>query len=150
MANEFLSTTGKKVCIHTAPFKDVMKLKAAIAKEMAGADFSFDIDMSKGFEAQDFDVASIAKVALMVDSSDEVSEKLFACLVRCTYGGDKITEATFEDEEAREDYYQVVIACLKVNLSPFFKPLISLLSPVLSAGMESMMVGAKKEEKPQK
>jgi hypothetical protein len=70
-------------------------------------------------------IDSIVQAILAADSSVEVEGALFKCLERCLYGNNKITRDTFEPVEAREDYYEIVIACLKVNLLPFFKPLLS-------------------------
>lgn len=110
-----------------------MALKSAIAKELASSDLGgFKMDASVKFSEQELNIADFAKLALAVDSSPAVYKALFACLKRCTYNGQSITEATFEDEKAREDYYEIVIECLRVNLSPFFKGLISKLSPFLN------------------
>lgn len=123
---EFTASSGAKVKVNPADFKDAMALKSAIAKELSKADFDLSLKMDKDVNPADF-----AKMALAVDSSPVVYDCLFKCLARCTYDGQKITEATFEDVSAREDYYEIVLACLKENLSPFFKGLISKLSPFL-------------------
>ncbi len=122
---EFKSISGKKIVINAADFQDVLELKSAIGRVMSGSDFSFNVDANKSVNEQEFDVAAIAKIALLVDSSPEIQDVMFKCLARCTRGGEKITLNTFEDIDAREDYYEIVIACLKENLRPFFKALLS-------------------------
>jgi hypothetical protein len=122
---EFKAESGAKVIINSAPFKDVMALKAAIGAEISKADFSFDFSLEGGFNEQSIDAAAIAKILLVVDSSPVVQDKIFTCLARCTYNGEKITENTFEPDEARGDFYPIVTACLKKNLMPFLKALIS-------------------------
>ena len=112
--SEITTANGVSVVVNIAPFKDAMALKNAIAKELTATGIKLDLKA---------DVSTLSSLALSVDSSDSVYKALFSCLARCTYGGQKIIEATFEDEKAREDYYEVVIECLKVNLSPFFKGL---------------------------
>lgn len=125
---EFTTNNGIKVKINPADFKDAIALKSAFAKEVASANFELDFKSL----SENIDLAEIVKLAAAVDSSELVQEKIFKCLARCTYDGQRITEATFEDMAAREDYYQIVIECLKVNLSPFFKGLISKLSPLMA------------------
>ena len=130
--SEIVVSSGATVKINPAPWGDTMALKAAIGKELAGSDLkAFKMDMSVKLTEQDFNLADLAQVALSIDSSPAVYKALFACLGRCTYNGQRITEQTFEDENARQDYYEIVIECLRVNLSPFFKGLLSKLSPFL-------------------
>jgi hypothetical protein len=128
---EFKSVTGKKIVINPADFEDVWNLKSEIGRVMSGSDFNMNVDGSKEMMDQDFDVAQIAKIALLVDSSRDIRDALFTCLARCTRDGEKITMSTFNDIDAREDYYEIVIACLKENLRPFFKALLSQLSPFM-------------------
>lgn len=124
---EFTATSGANVKINPADFKSAMALKSAVAKELSKSEFEVSgFDMEK-----DVNIADFAKMALAVDSSPLVYDCLFKCLVRCTYNGQKITEATFEDVEARQDYYEIVLACLKENLLPFFNGLVSKLKPFM-------------------
>ncbi len=117
--SEFLASTGTKVVINVADFEDAVNLKNAVSKQLATAGIKFDIDPQKT------DIGSILGAIMQVDSSPEVNALLWPCLVRCTYGGHKITKQTFEPPDAREDYYDIVLACAKANLTPFFKSLIS-------------------------
>lgn len=124
---EFTATSGAKVKINPADFRSAMALKSSIAKEISNSDFEVS-----GFNLEkDINIADFAKLALSVDSSPAVYKALFDCLARCTYDGQKITEATFEDINARKDYYEIVIACLKENLLPFFNGLVSKLNTIM-------------------
>lgn len=126
---EFTSKNGAKVVINHADFEDAMDLQSSILKEASKAEFSLEgVDMSS-----DIDFSGLIKAGMSVAGSKEVREIIFKCLVRCTYNGDKITKQVFENPEARKDYYEVVIACLKENLLPFFGGLISQLSPFVGA-----------------
>lgn len=118
-------TSGAKVMIGVAPFADAIALKNAIAKEVAKAGISLDMDSQK-----DIDWSSIISAGLSVDASQEVNAIIFKCLGRCTYQGDRITPETFEPVEHRQDYYDIVIACVKENLTPFFKGLLSKLTEI--------------------
>lgn len=123
---DFTSTTGAKVKVNAAPFVDAMALKNAITKELADSGISFG---TKGISADmDLDVGAMLSHVMRLDSSPAVNAALFSCLQRCTYNGIKVTEATFEDPATREDYYEVVFACLKENITPFFKGLVSKLN----------------------
>ena len=120
---EFTTQNGVKVKINPADFVISMKLKNAVLKAVkdSGVDVS-KIDLKKITAAS---LQPILEVVLYADTNEAVESSLFKCLERCTYNGEKIIRDTFEPIEAREDYYEIVIACLKENLSPFFKNLIS-------------------------
>jgi len=72
-----------------------------------------------------------AMLRLMSSSRNPADRKLFLEYafgkpkeeLDVTSGGEKITPATFEKEENREQYYPILVECLKVNLAPFFKGL---------------------------
>ncbi len=124
---EFLAPSGAKVVIGLAPFQDAIALKNAMAKELALTGMDLKVEGLK-----DFDVAVLLPALLAMDSSPVVYAAMFKCLARCSYNGDKITETTFEPAEARGDYYDIIIACAKENLSPFFKGLASKLKPFMA------------------
>jgi len=123
---EFTTKKGSEVAINVADFITSMKLKKAVieAVKESGADISsIDLDNLK-IGAID----SILQIILAADSSDKVNDAIFKCLARCTYNSERITRDTFEPVEAREDYYEIVMACLKENLLPFYSPLLSRLN----------------------
>lgn len=131
---EFTTQNGSKVVMGYADFEDAMDLQSAILKEASKADFSLEgIDLSK-----DVDFSGLIKAGMSVAASKEVRELIFKCLARCTYNGDKITKKVFEDPEARKDYYEIILACLKENLRPFFEGLISQLSPFVGAAKQAV------------
>jgi hypothetical protein len=124
MAKSFITESGKAdVVINTAPLRDVFELKNAIAREIASTGMKIDFGS---------DLASLISAFLLVDSSPKVYAALLTCLSRCTYNGDAIKETVFEDEAARGDYYEVVMACAEENLRPFFKGLASRLNGMSS------------------
>ena len=112
---EFKAPSGAKVIINPADFKDAMALKSAIAGEIAKS--NIDIDLSN--LSKDSDVTDIVKLFMILDSSINVYDAVFKCLVRCTHNGEKITELTFDDVNNRQDYYEIMFHCIKENLSPF-------------------------------
>ncbi len=120
---EFETQSGAQVKINAAPFAEAIALKNALSKEMADAKLELDLaSLSTG------DINSLLPLFFQIDSSPSVNIALAQCLSRCTYNSEKITEKTFEVVAAREDYYEVVLACLKENISPFFKGLLSRLN----------------------
>jgi len=118
---ELTTASGAEVRINVADFITSMKLKKAIVEAVKDSDIDIaSIDLDK-LEVGAID--SILQVILTADCSEKVNEAIFKCLERCTYNSKKINKETFEPVEAREDYYEIIIACLKENLTPFFKPL---------------------------
>ena len=113
---EFTATSGAKVKIDIASFEDAQNLKFAIQRALK----------AEGFEMKDFtdimssDMWPIAKLALAVDCSKEVNDALWPCLARCSRNLDKITKQTFEDVDARQDYYEIAVYCIKENIGPLF------------------------------
>lgn len=132
MSYVFTGTSGKEIHINMAGFQEAMRLKNAIEQRVKLADLDTKaVGLANGNfieELKKMNVLPIIDIILSVDSDPLVNAALMTCLARCTYNGEKITLATFEDEKAREDYYEIVIQCLKINLLPFFKGWISKLN----------------------
>lgn len=108
-------STGTKVVINPCSFQDAFRLKAAIQKALLKGNVSIE-------KALEEDITSLI---LAIDSDEEIMERMFDCLKKSTYDGIKITKETFEEEAARGDLYDIFFQCLKVNIYPFFKPLLS-------------------------
>lgn len=139
---EFTSKSGIKVRIEPSTFANAIDLKTKIEKallkeniDVANVDIDFDkirkgiIDMAV--------ISSLSKVMMIIDSSDEVHKAIFVCLERCLYNSEKITLETFEPIEARADYYEILMACIKENLSPFLKTLFAKLPKKPKSGKTS-------------
>ena len=103
---EFKAPSGAKVTIGAASWGDVTTLRRAMTQHL-----------SEGLTKD----TNVMQLALKVESSEDVYNAVFACLSRCTYNDQKITPATFEPENAREDYMDIVCACIDKNLEPFKK-----------------------------
>lgn len=56
-------------------------------------------------------------------SSKKIEACIWECCKKATYNGIKISEETFEDEDARQDYFTVMLEVSKENLLPFMKSL---------------------------
>lgn len=113
---EFTSeNTGAKIVVNPCSFQAAFKLKNAIQKALLKNKVSLEA-------ALDQDITSLI---LSIDSDEDIMECMFECLKKSTYDGVKITQDTFEAESARGDLYDIFFQCLKVNIYPFFKPLLS-------------------------
>lgn len=118
---EIFSQTGKKIIIAQTSFANAIGLKNAIQKVL----IEQKIDISK-IEINNFsNIASFLQAGCAIDSDPEVNRFLFLCLEKSLFDGERITPAMFERIEARECYYEILYACLKETLSPFFAPLFS-------------------------
>lgn len=114
---EFTAKSGAKIVITEADWPDAKRLKMAIQNELAHTGVSLSLDA---------DVSGLVSAFMRVDSAKAVDDALWPCLARCTRNGDKINESMFNtDLKAREDYYEIVIACVKANLLPLFASLYS-------------------------
>lgn len=125
---EFKSTSGAKIKINVADFEDAQNLKFAIQKALKAEGFEMK-DMSDILSA---DMWPIAKLAMAVDCSKEVNEALWPCLARCSRNGDKITKQTFEPVDARQDYYEIAVSCIKENVGPLFVGVSAVLKKLFS------------------
>ena len=127
---EFKGCNGAKIVINEATWGDVRKLKKVLAIEL----LKLGIDIDKEFLGQTEENLMVGSklfqllkdVYLTLEASDDFNDEIMNCLQYCTYDNIQIKEQLFDDKpEAREDYYDMVIGCLEVNLSPFIKKILS-------------------------
>lgn len=142
---EFVGASGKKIVINPAPAADAFALKNAIHAKFYIPKINLD-ELKKGKgnvsdKIKDMDVSEIlsglAGNLLALDSDKDVNAALMACLVRCTYDSEKIVLGTFDDVEVREDYYEIIENCIRINLFPFYKGLISKWKALLQKFLKS-------------
>ena len=127
---EFKGCNGAKIVINDASWGDVRKLKKVLAIEL----LKLGIDIDKEFLGQTEENLMVGSklfqllkdVYLTLEACDDFNDEIMNCLQYCTYDNIQIKEQLFDDKpEAREDYYDMVIGCLEVNLSPFIKKILS-------------------------
>lgn len=127
---EFKGCNGAKIVINEATWGDVRKLKKVLAIEL----LKLGIDIDKEFLGQTEENLMVGSklfqllkdVYLTLEASDDFNDEIMNCLQYCHYDNIQIKEQLFDDKpEAREDYYDMVIGCLEVNLSPFIKKILS-------------------------
>jgi hypothetical protein len=137
---EYTSSNGANITINASSFGDALLLKKEAVKIIKKSNIdiaSIDLDFKNlKIEA----IQKIINILLEADSNDDFEKAVFNCLKRCKYNDLKITRDTFEEIEARENYYEIVTKCIIENLSPFIKPLVSLYT---------QQVGTKPTESPE-
>lgn len=111
---EFITKSGAQVVINLAPWVEAKELKKAIQRIIGknGIDLNEELPML------------ICRLC-MVDSNDEFEAALYRCLARCLYNGQKIQFTTFDAEEARAEYYDVIVPCVQKNVGPLVGSLFS-------------------------
>lgn len=78
---------------------------------------------------------SLLQSELFIRSAPEVMDAVWNCLSRCTYNSNKITKATFEPVDARQDFEPIMEACIAVNKAPFPQtPSLVFLGAVIPSG----------------
>lgn len=114
---EFTAPSGAEVIINAASFEAASELYRALQRAVGLNGINFSEDLS-----------SLLSKLLLVDSAPEVNSCLWPCLIKSLRNKEKITKSTFDKVEARQDYYEIVVACARVNLAPLVQGLISELS----------------------
>lgn len=138
--------TGNKVIINCAPTRDVLRLKEVILKEMIKQPLGLRLKESQGDIKELLDkevdmlgvIEFIKNTILSIDTSQDFLDAVFECLKYCTYKSTyKIDMDLFDNKsvpEAREDYYEIIVACIEENLRPFAKSLVSMWKTLISTG----------------
>ncbi len=105
--------SGAVLKIDIAPFADAKALKQAVLKELKSIQVTTKTDMEVFFK----DMFCIGF------SSPEIEKCLGECFKRCLYNDLRISDQTFEPENARQDYMTVCFEVAKANILPFMKSL---------------------------
>ena len=118
--------SGAELTVNVAPFKDAKALFQAMAREWKELGPGI-MDNPKG----------MSSMFLSAFSSSDVEKALWPCMSRSLYNGEKITQDSFENEEARQDFIPACLEIVSENIVPFTKGLFSGLgtqSPVQADG----------------
>lgn len=116
---DFTAPSGAKVQIGVASWGNFQALQSAVFRE--AAKIGFDL---KGFK-MDTEInlggliSTFANVFLTIAGSPEVYAAIWPCLEKSTYNGHKITQATFEPIEHRQDYLEILKEFAVFNVTPF-------------------------------
>lgn len=113
-----IEESGARVIINECSLEQAFKLKSTIQKELLRQKIEIkDVD----FE----DMGQVVNILMALDSSEEVFNCLFECLKKSSYNGIRIAKDTFDTPDKWGDLYEIFFYCLKVNISPFYKNLLS-------------------------
>ena len=107
--------TGAKIVINPCSFVEARKLQSTIQKALLGQQLNLEQLWS----------TDLMTVVFALDSSEEVIDCLFNCLKKSTYNDLAIKPEVFDDIKAREDLYVIFYNCIKLNLYPFLKTILS-------------------------
>lgn len=109
--------SGAVLKVAPAPFADSKSLYQAILREAKGLVISTKMEVSSIYK----------DLFCMGFSSEEIEQRLWVCMKRCTYnsgkGDFKIDDQTFEPVASRDDYMTVCMEVAKENCLPFVKSL---------------------------
>lgn len=105
--------SGATLKFNLAPFADAKDLYQVVAAEIKDVPFKKEMDTIEVYK-------SLALIAL---SSKKIEEAIWKCLERARYNEVKVNKNTFESEEARQDYLEVLLEVAKENIAPFMKSL---------------------------
>ena len=117
--------SGAKLEVFVAPFAVGTKLYKVIANELKSVSVGENLDLGN---LGSLDLNDLKSIFLQLLGSDALEAALFECFKWSTYNGLKVSRETFEPIEARGDYLPAAWGVLKINVTPFFKSLGSLLS----------------------
>lgn len=136
---EFVTKNGqKRVVINCASMREVMELKKEILTCVKNHKLGIKITgSSENLLEKEISMSEVAEflknTLISMDISDSLEAIIYKCLAHCTYDTTKqINEALFDTicPESREDYYEIIMACIEENLRPFMKSLISAWSTI--------------------
>jgi len=136
MTNNFTTPTGKELVVNKLRFVESSRLRKAVLGAIAKSNVKIsDIDVTSllsgdknqmSLAVQSGALDKLINVLIQLDLDEELDTALNIAFKRCTWNGKAIDSQFFDlNEEAQEDYYFIAAMCLKVNVWPFIKALLS-------------------------
>jgi len=136
MTNNFTTPTGKELVVNKLRFVESSRLRKAVLGAIVKSNVKIsDIDFTSllsgdknqmGSAVQSGALDKLIKVLFQLDLDEELDAALNIAFKRCTWNSKAIDSQFFDlNEEAQEDYYFIAAMCLKVNVWPFIKTLLS-------------------------
>ena len=126
---------GKKLIVQQSSFLNAMALKRVIGKALRNDGITLDLesieindkDLSKSKIGKDT-LGSLIENIIAISTDEEVMKALLQCCEKVVlFGPDKEIVDIIFFEEHREYYYPIMIEVLRVNLTPFFGKISSML-----------------------
>lgn len=137
MSQKFTLPTGAVLEVSVSSFSDASQLRKQLLAATRGVPLPSDL--------LNEDVTALKDLVVNAACSDAVEEAFFRCADKALYNGVRVSRELFDDpkimEQARRDYYAIMLRVIEVNCEPFFEQLFSVLktrlgtkAPVPSAG----------------
>lgn len=127
---EYKLPSGATLRLTLAPFAQARELYQSVLDEAK----IIKLDLKTELDADFFKTIFCSLL-----SSKKVEDKIWACLEKCLYNNFKVTLETFEPEEARQDYVELMFIVGRENILPFTKGL----SARYGLQLESIMTALK-------
>ena len=124
--------SGAVLKMNLASFAVSKELYQAFMEEIK--DLKVDLKLNT-----ELDISFFKDLICVALSSKKIEKALWECMKVALYNGIKISDKTFEEEEARGDYFSVMTEVAMLNIKPFMKNLSALL-PTLSSVMDNALV----------
>lgn len=132
---EITLKSGNILKFSMASFIDSIRLTNIVARAFSqrGLDVKLDRETELSFQGL-FEKNPDAFIKGLMDVVFEefVMDVVFKCAEKCVYVKKgvsmKVTQETFEDEEARKDFYEIMLKIAQENIKPFFGNLLTVLS----------------------
>ena len=102
----------------------------AVSRELYKA-FLEEMKKIKLEATSEIDVNLFKDIACELIASPKFEKALWECMKKATIDDLKVTEDSFESEEARGDYISVVVEVAKANIMPFMKNLSAQFSHIM-------------------
>ena len=115
--HEVTLKSGTVIGLQAADWETVGRLRRTVFAELAKAELGAGVSME---QLMQMDVASLKNTVCGLLASEALEKCVFDCAKCCLYGEVKITRQTFEEPEARPDFYPAAWEVIKFNLAPFF------------------------------
>lgn len=126
---EFKLPSGAVLKYNLAPFTDSRDLYQSILKEAQNIGFNFN---------DDIDINFIKNIICVLLSSKDIERAIWKCFEKALYNGNRITSETFEEEEARQDYFDCMTQIAWANILPFMKGLFAKYEPIINQLKEAL------------
>lgn len=131
---EFVTkNTKKRVVINVATMGEVKELKKQILLQLKNHQLGLNLTGNvNNLLEKEIPIGRLIEflkdVVIGMDTSEGLDRAIYNCLGHCTYNTVNVIDENLFDTicpEAREDYYEIIFACVEENLKPFMKSLCS-------------------------
>lgn len=106
--------SGRELKITLSPFHVSRDLYQAMLEEIVNLKLDMHADIDGNLYKNIFCIAL---------SSKKIEKALWKCMEKTTIDGIRVTEDSFEAEDHRDDYFNVMFEVAKANIQPFTKSL---------------------------